>query len=361
MILIVVWQLYAMPFNLFNSKKKKQPIARPTAQTLRQSSNTSVNENTLIDYPLIRGEIASVNDDRDDMAYKSGARHRSPMFAHDDLNEIRKRLEERDIILHERIGTGTYADVYRGTNRTIGKDVAIKVITLNEANRHYQETHLQNELQVIRKLRHRRIIRLYSIVQVGNVLAMVMEYASRGNISDLIAKRGALREAATWALFKEMMKGIWYMHSLSIAHRDLKLENVLLSTYFIPKLCDFSFAIVFDGKTLCTTWCGSLPYFAPELLTNQPYNPLQSDIWSAAVCVFIIANDSFPFKIGDEVHDALNAQLNRRWRLRRKTEETYDEMFRNMLNHMLEPSPANRLTARQVLAHPWITTDRSGT
>ena len=66
-----------------------------------------------------------------------------------------------------------------------------------------------------------------------------------------------------------------------------------------PKISDFSFAVkVGPNNPINTTHCGSLPYFSPELLQTQPYNPLISDIWSLGVCFYIMLNDGLPFKLG---------------------------------------------------------------
>lgn len=273
------------------------------------------------------------------------------------LVEVKRRLTAMNHVICELVGRGTYAEVYRGRNEDAGKDVAIKVIALTEANRHYQETFLQNEIEVIQKLKHRRIIRLYSIFQVDNKIVMVMEYAERGTLGDLISKRGALRELPSWAMFKEAHSGLTYMHDrLSIAHRDLKLENILITRNWVPKLADFSFSVTFDGHTLHTQWCGSLPYFAPELLRNEPYNPLATDIWSMGVCLYIISNDTFPFKT-DNDEEMLKAQMERRWVLRPRTEKTYSPRYKDLLRLMLEPKVRYRATAKQVESHRWVATD----
>ena len=124
----------------------------------------------------------------------------------------------------------------------------------------------------------------------------------------------------------------------------------------MPKLADFSFAVKFDG-TLCTRWCGSIPYFAPEVLSNLPYNPLVSDVWSAGVCLYIITNDTFPFiyKEGHE-HAMLESQLARKWRFNSRTERTYSEPYKQLMRGMLNPNVDERIRTDQVSRHKWIAT-----
>jgi len=212
-----------MAFDWFKNKKEKdnKKSKRLRGKSTRITNDIASNERVKIDV----SNIASEEQDRGTGAYTSNLRKRN-LFEKDELAEVRRQLELKEHVLSELIGTGSYADVYRGMNNGTGRDVAIKIIKLCDANRHYQETFLQTEIDVIQQLNHRRIIKLYFIFQIDNKVCMVMEYAERGTLSDLISKRGALREVAAWALFKEMHRGLTYMHRNMVAHRDLKVSPV---------------------------------------------------------------------------------------------------------------------------------------
>ena len=150
------------------------------------------------------------------------------------------------------------------------------------------------------------------------------------------------------------------MHSNMFAHRDLKLENILVTRGMKPKLADFSFTIEWDGRTPCVQWCGSIMYFSPELLRNEPYNPLRSDIWAVGVCLFIMSNDSFPFKHTQGEDDLmLQAQMGKKWKLRNRTEQKYSADYKDLIKGMLEPHPSRRLSAQQIGDHPWLLTNHS--
>ena len=187
-----------------------------------------------------------------------------------------------------------------------------------------------------------------------------MEFALRGTMSDLIIQIGALREPVAWTMFREVFQGLAYMHHKSIAHRDLKLENILVNHNNLPKLADFSFAVYFDGENLCTNHCGSLPYFAPELLTTEPYNPLISDVWSIGVCLYIITNDNFPFRFTDD-RAMLDLMVNRNWNFRRRTEQTFSESYKLLMRSMFEPDPPRRIRTHEILHHDWLTTEQNAT
>lgn len=156
-------------------------------------------------------------------------------------------------------------------------------------------------------------------------------------------------------MFREYFSGLHYMHNESIAHRDLKLENILVTAQNIPKLADFSFSIEFTkNSSLCTNYCGSVPYFAPELLQRKSYNPFKSDIWAIGVCLFITTNNIFPFKFEDEAAAIIKMQLARDWKLRTKTAKEFSISYKDLIGAMLEPETKLRITADGIALHLWL-------
>lgn len=113
----------------------------------------------------------------------------------DDLAEVRRLLESKNSALYEYIGSGTYAAVYRGVDLNSKKVVAIKVIDLTKVNLNYRANFLPSELSVIHRLNHNRIVKTYSMSQIGNKVVLVMEFAARGTLSDLIAAKGSFNES----------------------------------------------------------------------------------------------------------------------------------------------------------------------
>ena len=110
-----------------------------------------------------------VNDgsERGKTAYKV-QRPTDVMFKQDELSNVRKLLASKNETLHELIGTGTFADVYRGVNHRLNKVIAVKIIDLKKTSEHYRTTLLPQEIAIIRKLKHPRIVKIYHISQVDN-------------------------------------------------------------------------------------------------------------------------------------------------------------------------------------------------
>jgi len=109
-----------------------------------------------------------------------------------------------------------------------------------------------------------------------------------------------------------------YLHDLDIAHRDLKCENVLLTTSYNVKLADFGFARYFgDNNKKSETFCGSVSYAPPEIIRGSPYDPRLADLWSIAVILFVMVNKGMPFD--DSVLKKMyECQLTRNWKFRSK-------------------------------------------
>ena len=343
------------------AKPKLQQQCETGGHVIKAKHFTMALDGTSSNDRLMIIQMASDNQIRDMNAFKKKKTFQEEdMFDAKDMQDVFRFLyNEKAIELDNKLGAGNYSEVYVGKNmRKRNKKVAVKIIKMSDAkrSRNYQVNFLQNELNIIAKLRHPRIIRTYSLCQVANKVIVVMEFASRGTMSDIVTQYGALVELTACKFFREMIRGLAFMHlQHSVAHRDLKLENILITENNIPKLADFSFSVVFDGHTLCEQYCGTPPYFAPELFKKVPYNPLLSDMWSIGVCLFIMTNDKYPFGPFDKPDEMLQLQLERKFTFREKIMVKYSSYYKPLVRRLLEPEPELRYDVRDVLTSRWVT------
>ena len=253
------------------------------------------------------------------------------------------------------IGSGNYSRVYFANyvvSKKKGKEVAIKVIDLKTSEEYYRKDFLPQEIKIIRELKHKNIIKIYEILQAENKIYMIMEYAKNKTLLDWLQKFGTLTENIAHPMFKQILEAIDFMHNRLIAHRDLKIENILLNANNNPLISDFSFAVFVNPKNpLSETFCGTLPYFPPEILQTQPYNPLISDIWSLGICFYIMLNDGLPFKLEDK-RLMLCQQLTKDWKFRSKINISED--LKSMIRKMLEPDTSTRITSSQLIRDNWV-------
>ena len=185
-----------------------------------------------------------------------------------------------------------------------------------------------------------------------------MEYADNGTMVNLL-KNGAIPEATCRKLFLNICKGLQYLHKKKIAHRDLKLENILLDKDNNPKLTDFSYAITCNKDNFMTkTFCGTLPYIPPELITEdnlRSYDPLAADIWSLGICLYVATNNALPFRTNErKMDETVHAQVAKRWAFKERYASKLSPTLKDLICKLLEPKPKDRPTIDQVLQHEWF-------
>ena len=133
-------------------------------------------------------------------------------------------------------------------------------------------------------------------------IPQVMEYAPYDLFS--VVMSGKMSRPEIYCVFRQICDGVEYLHELGLAHRDLKLDNCVMTTNNVVKLIDFGTAVVFHypgGGThqRATGVVGSDPYLAPEVITQESYDPRKTDVWSVAIIFMCMILRRFPWKIPD--------------------------------------------------------------
>jgi len=209
-------------------------------------------------------------------------------------------LARHGFTLGAELGEGTYSKVKHCTwqkpGESASKHIAIKVINKKTAPKDFLEKFLPRELDIIRKITHPNIVQTYEIITINHKVFIALEWAGRGDLLAYVRLKGAIKEPESARLFSEMCTALDYLHGIGIVHRDLKCENVLLSSQNQIKLADFGFARSIKANEVSKTFCGSAAYAAPELLQGIPYNGPTADIWSMGVILYIMICSSMPFR-----------------------------------------------------------------
>lgn len=205
------------------------------------------------------------------------------------------------------IGEGSYATVHRAHSLALDKAVAIKIVVKKGAPKRFLDHFLPREIDIIKRLRHPNILRYHQCIETNHRYLISMEYAANGCILDLLLLRKQFSERLGRKFFRELVDALKYLHSYDIVHRDLKLENLMLTDEFQVKLGDFGFSRrVNEARTAATkynakmpllsdTFCGSHAYASPEILNFEPYDPKLSDIWACGVILYTMVSGCFPF------------------------------------------------------------------
>ncbi|XP_063702808.1 testis-specific serine/threonine-protein kinase 1-like [Culicoides brevitarsis] len=278
-------------------------------------------------------------------------------------------LNTRGYRLLDKLGQGSYAKVYLGEFKVKSQGqeeterithLACKVIDINKAPSTFVEKFLPRELEILLKLNHPHVIHTHSLFRRKSKYYIFMRYAENGDLLAFIIKNGLIRENQARIWTRQLCLGLQYLHTLEIAHRDIKCENILVTGNFNVKLADFGFArFLLDERmnpVLSKTFCGSLQYAAPEIIKGTPYNPKLSDVWALGVVVFTMLNKSMPFD-DDNAKSLYNHQIKRKWRFRTKVVDKLSHEVKSLIKKMLEPTIEERIKLDEVIASKWIQMD----
>lgn len=245
------------------------------------------------------------------------------------------------------LGEGSYAKVYLAFSVLAGLPVAIKCY--EKANIKSESTFkcIMKEVEIMKGLNHPNIVRLIEIFEDEDHIFVVLEHADRGDLLSYVKNNGRLSEAEMARVLGQILNGLHYLHNNKILHRDIKLDNILLTTQGQIKICDFGVSTRVLNKTLIHEHIGTPAYLAPEIIEGGGYTGFQVDVWSLGVMAFICVLGVIPFR-GEAIPD-LNKNI-------LHSEPYFPEnhglspTMHGVLSGMLKKNPRSRLTVQKTAA-----------
>uniref|UniRef100_A0A672GWG9 non-specific serine/threonine protein kinase n=1 Tax=Salarias fasciatus TaxID=181472 RepID=A0A672GWG9_SALFA len=179
-------------------------------------------------------------------------------------------VQDWDVV--QTLGEGAYGEVRLLVNRQTEEAVALKVIDTSQAKDCNEN--VRKEVCIHKMLSHPNIVRFFGHRKEGPTVYLFLEYCSGGELFDRIEPDVGMSETDAHRFFQQLISAVEYLHSVGITHRDIKPENILLNDKDDLKLSDFGLATVFrfrGNERLLNRLCGTLPYVAPELLSQTEY------------------------------------------------------------------------------------------
>ncbi|EJD76692.1 calcium/calmodulin-dependent protein kinase type 1 [Loa loa] len=283
-----------------------------------------------------------------------------PLFRKD-RKESEEQFSIRDLYeFKDILGTGAFSKVFLAEQISEpGFLVAIKCIDKKALKG--KEESLENEIKVLRKLRHSNIVQLYDTFDEKQYLYLVMELVTGGELFDRIVAKGSFTERDASILMRQVLEAAAFMHENGVVHRDLKPENLLYYDQTEDSkimISDFGLSKI-DESGVMATACGTPGYVAPEVLQQKPYGKAV-DIWSIGVITYILLCGYPPFY--DENDANLFAQIIRgEYEFDSPYWDEISESAKDFISHLMCCDPEQRYTCHQALAHPWISGDTAGT
>ena len=299
----------------------------------------------------------------------------SSIVSYDSLPAVREPTPENFLSgsrfrCMEYINRGATSFVVMAVDTTTDKKYALKFIPLQQTKSKYIEREILNQF----KLKHPHVIKLEELFTTEDHLVLVLEYADKGDLFSYIRKRGRLREDSARWFFQQLILAIDFCHKMGVVNRDIKLENVLLSSVSagkgtrkrIAKLSDFGFSKDETRHSAPNTRLGTLMYIAPEIMTNKPnesYDARKTDVWSAGVVLYVMLAGQYPFLAGsDGGTDSLDGFGVKKMGelLNRTVTNDFERLYsvsdscHELLLGMLEPDPHKRIGVEEVMNSKWF-------
>ncbi|XP_043548006.1 serine/threonine-protein kinase DCLK1a isoform X2 [Chiloscyllium plagiosum] len=252
------------------------------------------------------------------------------------------------------LGDGNFAIVKECIERSTSREYALKII--NKSKCRGKEHMIQNEVSILRRVKHPNIVLLIEEMDTPSELYLVMELVKGGDLFDAITSTNKYTERDASGMLYNLASAIKYLHSLNIVHRDIKPENLLVYEHQDGskslKLGDFGLATVVDGPLY--TVCGTPTYVAPEIIAETGYG-LKVDIWAAGVITYILLCGFPPFRGHSNDQDVLFDQIlmghqefpSPYW-------DNISDSAKELITMMLQVDIEQRYSAQQLLDHPWV-------
>ena len=257
-----------------------------------------------------------------------------------------------------KLGDGSYGTVYLAINIMTKQNIAMKKINKVKENE-IDDMEIKNEIDILTKLDHPNIVKIIEFYSTPKAYYIITDFCSCGELYNQIKHQYTENQLAV--LFYQVLSGLCYLHDKNIVHRDLKLENILISEiekdnntndkYFWVKIIDFGTAKIFEKNKNEKAVVGSSYYIAPEVL-HKNYNE-KCDTWSVGVILYMLIVGRAPFD-GQNDEEIIENIEKGEFNSKHKKLLNSSIEIQDLVKQLLEVNVNKRLSSSDALKHPWF-------
>ncbi|XP_052280254.1 serine/threonine-protein kinase PLK4-like isoform X2 [Dreissena polymorpha] len=248
------------------------------------------------------------------------------------------------------LGKGGFACVYRAKASKTGLEVAIKMIDKKLMKAAGMVTRVKKEVEIHSRLKHPSILELYNYFEDNNYVYLILEMCHNGELHRYLKSNcKVLSEDEARHYMKQIIEGMFYLHSYGILHRDLTLANLLLSKDMDVKIADFGLATRLNGpEEKHFTMCGTPNYISPEVASRSAHG-LEADVWSLGCMFYTFLVGTPPFDT-DTVKTTLNRVISGEFDLPCNISPEAEDL----IHQLLQKNPMKRIQLHDVIKHPFM-------
>lgn len=266
--------------------------------------------------------------------------------------EMRQKVQH--VKLLERVGRGTFGDVYRAEDADTGNIIAVKEIVVPHdftKDVEKQLAALESEIRVMRRLHHPHVVTYLGANREGNSLRIYMEFVGGGTVGSVLARGGALPEELTRNYTAQLLEGLEYLHASHILHRDLKGDNLFLTEQGELKLGDFGQSKELADTLITQSVQGTPSFMSPEMIACSGYS-FEADVWSVGCCVIQMLTGRPPFSNLDNQMAVMFAIISSK--IDEQIPDEVSEGAKDFIRMCTKTNIKDRWSATQLRQHPWL-------
>ena len=280
----------------------------------------------------------------------------SPFTINTTINNRNKDNKISHYEIGKVIGKGAYASVKICKNKITQEKFAMKIYEKKILNDNIKKKCILREIEILKKLNHPNIVKLYDTIISDKNILLIQELVNGISLRDFYNKEirnqrniSEKKYKILTIIFKQIFSAFDYIHKKNIFHRDIKLENILLTKNYEIKIIDFGFGLYNPRNYLQKFFCGTPNYMAPEIIMKKEYDGQKADMWSLGILLYKLFCADFPFKGKDE-KDLYRHIIKGKYKIK----EYVPDLIKIIIDKILRPKPYQRINCDQILQSHWF-------